>query len=297
MHPNDPRHGTNAGALAHSRAGTPTCDPCRQASTRRRKANEVARANGRTGRVPLGMKAHHIVTTTPRNQLCAATGFTHERIRRYELGGPTMLIRPETVLRLLQAGSKPAWTPIGIQRRLQGLAALGWSAAKLARPGLSMTTIHKIRRVPGGPKFVRVTVAETVVALFDDLCMTPAPGGVSATETRNNAQGQGWMPPLAWDDIDNERERPKVGRRTLFDHRPKHEIDEVIVQRVLDGDNGLVMTTAERFEVMLRWLAAGKSERSLCERMGWKETRYSGEYVVGQVVPRKQRDDSEGEAA
>jgi hypothetical protein len=53
-------------------------------------------------------------------------------------------------------------------------------------------------------KFVRRTVAEAIVDAFDELAMTPAPLGRSATRARNDARFRGWHSPLAFDDIDND---------------------------------------------------------------------------------------------
>lgn len=41
MSPDDPRHGTIAGYIAHGRTRTPTCDPCRRAKMRYEKARLV----------------------------------------------------------------------------------------------------------------------------------------------------------------------------------------------------------------------------------------------------------------
>ena len=50
----------------------------------------------------------------------------------------------------------------------------------------------------------------------------------------------------------------------------KKDWDKVI----LAGEK-LPTTTAERREIMRRWLASGRTESSLCERMGWKASRYT----------------------
>ena len=45
------------------------------------------------------------------------------------------------------------------------------------------------------------------------------------------------------------------------------------VERLLDGQR-VPSTVAEKHEAMAQWLAAGRSERSLCALHGWKEGRY-----------------------
>lgn len=56
--------------------------------------------------------------------------------------------------------------------------------------------------------------------------------------------------------------------------RPPGEIDDAVVERVLGGDI-LPTTAAERRLILARWLARGGSEKSLCDRMGWKTARYT----------------------
>lgn len=52
MSPDDPRHGTNAGASAHWKDGERPCDPCREAGSRRRKLNRLRSYSGQPGTVP-----------------------------------------------------------------------------------------------------------------------------------------------------------------------------------------------------------------------------------------------------
>ena len=54
-----------------------------------------------------------------------------------------------------------------------------------------------------------VVTAETraaVAELFDRWCMTLGPSRLS----RDRARAAGWLPPLAWDDIDDPDEQPQV---------------------------------------------------------------------------------------
>jgi hypothetical protein len=58
--------------------------------------------------------------------------------------------------------------------------------------------------------FVRRNVAEAILALYDDLSMTPA-DGPGAWRALSDARKHGWAPPLAWDDIDDPNETPDTG--------------------------------------------------------------------------------------
>lgn len=111
--------------------------------------------------------------------------------------------------------------PVGTQRRIQSLVALGWTYGSIGeRVGLSAGGIHKMldARYPS----VTRAVAERVAAAYEDMSMTLPPSGTplqrrNASYARTVARKRGWVVPLAWDDIDNPDEHPHVsheGRRS-----------------------------------------------------------------------------------
>lgn len=122
---------------------------------------------------------------------------------------PSKRIRPETEAKILAVeatlehlapGAKvPA---LGTLRRVQALVAIGWTIAELARrldiPRLRLDRLDE-------RSHVQAQTARAVDALFRELCMTPGP----SNRARRAAERKGWPPPLAWDDIDNPRERGK----------------------------------------------------------------------------------------
>lgn len=165
MSPDDPRHGTYAGAVAHYLSGVKTCAPCREA------------------------------------------GAAYRRDRR---------------TRLYFARSSNLMVPsIGTIRRVQALVALGHSMRDIdealgRRYGY---TSLKLKRYPVTtyPK-----VAEEYAEVYERLCMI-RPEGSLADRTRRLAARNGWLPPLAWLDIDDPNEvpdtskpekRPSAGRPT-----------------------------------------------------------------------------------
>lgn len=99
---------------------------------------------------------------------------------------------------------------VGTTRRMQALAAMGWTLADLTgRTGLPYSTLESLR-VP----HVRQTspaAAAAVARAYDDLCMTPGP----STRARSMAVRKEWAPPLAWEDIDDPAELPVVGKRPV----------------------------------------------------------------------------------
>ena len=81
----------------------------------------------------------------------------------------------------------------GTRRRLQALVAIGWSQSELGRRiGMAPQSIQKTLR--GDRVYART--ARKVLALYDELSMTPGPSG----RARRLAAAKKWPPPLAWDD-------------------------------------------------------------------------------------------------
>lgn len=84
-------------------------------------------------------------------------------------------------------------------RRLQALAALGWSLSEVAvRLDVSDKTISNLRA--GAWTNVYPATARRVSALYDELQGTPGP----SLSTRIRATKRGWAPPLAWNDISRD---------------------------------------------------------------------------------------------
>lgn len=263
--PDDPRHGTYAGALQHWRAGEKACEPCLQGARRADKQRDLDRLNGRPPMVPLGERAHSIIAATPRNQMTAATGISSHRLVHLERIGPEHLVRRVTRDRVL--AFRPTWSPIGIQRRLQALAAVGWSLKVIsAEAGVHLSSLCRLRRNPE-IRFVKRHVAEGVLAVWGRLQMLEAPDNHSSRETKAEAVRRGWLPPAAWDDIDDPAEDPHA-------IEPTDEVDEVAVQRILSGDWRQPANRAERVEVIRRWTDRGVSLNEIARRTGWKTERY-----------------------
>lgn len=95
---------------------------------------------------------------------------------------------------------------VGAARRIQALMALGYSYRDI---GAAMGVTHDVpRHIVVMRKYVRRSTAERVAEVYERLCMTPAPDSQRAKYARTIARKNGWAPPLAWDDIDNEAEQP-----------------------------------------------------------------------------------------
>lgn len=98
----------------------------------------------------------------------------------------------------------------GARRRLEALAVNGWSTPALAAvSGLSRWTLDGVH----GRRWVNPGTHRAVCRLFDRLWDKPAPCDtpsrkISAARATLTARRNGWLPALAWDDIDDPAETP-----------------------------------------------------------------------------------------
>lgn len=100
-----------------------------------------------------------------------------------------------------RAGIQPAAhvDATGTSRRLQALAAVGWSAAALGgRLGCTGQAVSKLR----GQRRVHRDTARRVADLYAALAGQPVPDTVSAKQARETAARNGWARPEHWDGVD-----------------------------------------------------------------------------------------------
>lgn len=163
-------------------------------------------------------------------------------------------------------------SPLGTLRRIEALQCLGWTMQAIAlRCGFEHEWIYNLRR----SEQVTMRTASIVSRVYDEMSMSlplerTAAEKAAATKARTRAAQMGWLPPLAWDDIDDPDEQPRRGAS----RRPtKADIDPIVVERVLAGDR-VPTTIAEKREITRRWLARGGSLNELERVTGWKSDRY-----------------------
>lgn len=132
----------------------------------------------------------------------------------------------------------------GAQRRIQALAAVGWSLSKIGvHLGVSP---ERVRDILAAEKISR-GLHERVCATFDEIWdQTPpidtVPERIAYIRTVNMAASRGWVPPAAWDDIDTDH---RAATRYRFDPT----IDEIAVELSVEGHRPN-LNTAEREEVV-----------------------------------------------
>lgn len=169
----------------------------------------------------------------------------------------------------LLAGGHLKVSSLGTRRRIQALRALGYSLDNLAQAG-GWQSYHAAFKYPMVSETITAGTAERVAALYERLSMTLATGP-RADQLRAAAQRNGWLVPLAWDDIDNDPETCKT--RAISDNKDICQFDHAVVHRILAGDMTLaaVATRAERQAVVDGW---GRSLAELRRLTGWKPERY-----------------------
>lgn len=162
----------------------------------------------------------------------------------------------------------------GTRRRLQALAALGWSTTQLAdRLDRPATRISRWRSA----RTVSVEHALTVRSAYDALAMTPGP----SQQARRSALQRGWSPPLAWDEenIDDPTARPDLGDEALSAPTDAGAFDPVILQRVIT-DHAQVpgLPPAEQRAIAKHARSAGMTAAAVGECLGvsWRTVQRWG---------------------
>jgi hypothetical protein len=156
----------------------------------------------------------------------------------------------------------------GTRRRLQALIAIGWPAELLAAQ-LGRRPNSLCRSMSG--ESVTARTAQDVATLYERLWNRRPPRMTSeqraaADAAQAHAAARGWLPPLAWDDIDTDPTPPALTAGAS----PRNEMDEIAVERALAGDHITYddLTTVEQQEVIRRLTARGSSIRDIAAQLG-----------------------------
>jgi hypothetical protein len=183
-------------------------------------------------------------------------------------------VRPETAQRVLrvrvdQANRAPRSHvgATGTRRRLQALIAAGWPHDELAT---------RLGRSPAGlgrsmlSDSVTAQTAQDVSALYEQLWNLRLPQSTddqraAADAARAFAAERGWLPPLAWDDIDTDPDHRHHTEHAETDD----DLDEIAIERALacDGVRLEHLTRAEQDEVVRRLTERGKSIRDIAQQL------------------------------
>ena len=132
----------------------------------------------------------------------------------------------------------------GIRRRLQALAVAGWAPADVSeRCGSHYRHLTKIRS--GDLKQVRISTARRIEPVYRELIMQVRDDR-AAKITKFSARRNGWVPALAWNDIDRDAE-PVVAN-----NRNRGEYDPIAVELAASGQPVNNLNQRETREVVKR---------------------------------------------
>ncbi len=275
------RHGTRA-AYVKDRC---RCADCTAANTAASRTATRARIYGRRHPyLDAGPVREHIATLRAAGigveRIAHLAGLSVSHIRElaeHSRGDTreTRRVRPDTATRILDIGMNDASRAphsrvdaTGTRRRLQALIAIGWPGELLAAQlGRRASSLH--RSMTG--ESVTARTAHDVATLYERLWNTRPPRGTgdqraAADAARAYAAAQGWLPPLAWDDIDTDpTPTPPTARLPQG-----NDIDEIAVERALAGDHITYddLTPVEQQEVIRRLSARGTSIRDTAAQLG-----------------------------
>lgn len=269
--PPDHKHGLTSTCYVVHLCG---CRACMDGNARRRRDRYRLLAYGRyqDAHQPIEPIRQHL-------QALVDTGMIPERIAiSAGVGGATVrrLLNSETARFVTGATARKllAVTPDsstlaaqgrvngrGTRRRLQALAAIGWNHHEIARRlGYPRWKVNKA--LEGA--YVDIRVHDDIAALYDELWDQQPPTHTRAQRVGRSyaltvARRHGWLPPLAWDDIDTDPAPPTAGQEPL--------LDEIAIELALAGQN-VRLTRDERLEATRRGTERGLSLTQLSDLLG-----------------------------
>lgn len=158
--------------------------------------------------------------------------------------------------------STPKITATGARRRVHALQALGWTLPQIAHEaGLPHeSALHELleQSVDTWTRFDLIDDA------YERICMTIPARTPESDHARAYAAEHGWLPPLAWDDIDHD---PETGAPSSFVDLDA-ELDEAAIMRRLNGDRRVRITEPEALEIIRRGIAAGRTLKDIEQGCG-----------------------------
>ena len=152
---------------------------------------------------------------------------------------------------------------VGTRRRIEALRALGYSMSDLAAPlGVRET---EVTRAYQGRQTVRYQRWALACEVFEALSTTPG----RSDRARRHARIQGYLLPMEWEgyDIDDPRVVPPRSIRRSSETPTNYAVDEVLVQRIVDGRHEGMLPKLERDAAFRRLNEAGWSAARIADRL------------------------------
>lgn len=178
--------------------------------------------------------------------------------------------RYKKLYRLRKARGQLATTSVEPSlRKVRALQRLGHTRASIAAEiGTSPQSLSNTL----GRARIKTATAVKIDEVFRRLEMVVPPETRKARVTREAAARAGWPAPLAYDDIEQGVLATPSPDPQPYSH---DRLDEEEVDYALQyHDFSRRLSPAEKSEIVRRWTASGRSERSLCRLTGWREGRY-----------------------
>jgi hypothetical protein len=201
-----------------------------------------------------GTSARHL-----RDIACTTPTPTHKapiRRIRTQLAEALLTIDPATATYLRDAR--------GTRRRLTALVALGWPLPHIA--ALLGRRPDSLARTLTANQVTAATAAATA-KLYDDLAEEPPSHTPTTLAAKRYAQDRGWVPPLAWDDIDTDAAPHDAVADPTTDTDQQY-LDEIAIEAATAGRlSWRQLTDAEAAEAVRRLAAHGRSTRSIANQL------------------------------
>jgi DNA-binding CsgD family transcriptional regulator len=84
----------------------------------------------------------------------------------------------------------------------------------------------------------------------------------ASAAARAHAVAHSWLPPLAWDDVDDD---PDPDPTECMPSSQDDSLDEIAIERAMSGDAEVRLTYAEQVEVVRRLSQGGRSIRTIAD--------------------------------
>lgn len=280
MSPDDPRHGKRAGYIAGCRTAC-----CQQPNQRWIKRYRLAASrNGGRTTVDSAPVIAHLRTLQQTMSLCAiaaAGNSSSSHISRLLRGDhPTLRAATATALLAVRADQpvdKHLVSALGARRRLQALAAKGYTFERLA-PIVDYTR-YNVRILANGDRdWITSAGDQRIRTAYNRLHMrAPVPANhheqAGITKVKARAIANGWAPAFAWDTdtIDDPNAQPVVAPALAPD--AADYIDHAAVLARINGDRTIDLNRAEQLELVHRMLAAQWGQKQIEAQTGINAAR------------------------
>lgn len=154
-------------------------------------------------------------------------------------------------------------------RKVRALNRLGHTRASIAAEmGTSPQSLSNLL----GRSLVKARTEARIEEVYQRLEMRIPPDTRESRRTRAEAEKAGWPAPMAYDDIQAGILAGGLAAESVYTHS---RFDEDEIEYAMQyHDFTRKLSPAEKSEIVRRWTADGRSERSLCQLTGWREGRY-----------------------